>query len=96
MAVLRGKSNDITAVREKAFGYADPVAEIAGQFQGGKAIEHGPRGPGVSKTAQPVGLVSNGYAQPLLQLEGRAVEVLGLDKAPGIGTAVGVDEQRIV
>jgi hypothetical protein len=84
VAVPGREIDDGSAVFEQALGHADPVAEVAGQFQFRKPFEDGSRGPGVSKAAEPVCFVGDGEPQAPFEFERRTVEVLGFGQAPGI------------
>ena len=96
MTMFGGQLDDFFTIRQQSLRHADPVAEIAGQFQAGISFQDGARGPGIAKVTQPMRFMSHGYAQLTFHFKGGAIEVLGFRQAPAIGTAMGVEEQRPV
>jgi hypothetical protein len=96
VAMLRRKLDDIPAVFKQAFGHANPVAEIAGQFEIGKFFENRPGGPWISEIPQAMRLMADRHAKTALHFQHRTVEILRFGWTPRVGTAVGIEEQRII
>jgi hypothetical protein len=93
--VRGGKPDDVELVVDAALGDADPMAEIDGQFKARHGFQHLTGGPRTVECPTAVCLMRDRYRTISSDAHGFTIETDHVRQAPGIRSAVDVDEQRL-